>query len=93
MSLKMCDVGSKSMLLGQVLEKFWVCSRGHFFSVILMKLGQNVCLNESRTDLKMGNVRLKTWSLGHILEKPSVHSSGLIFILILMKLDQNVCHD
>ena len=46
-----------------------VHSRGHFFSLIIMKLGQNVCLIKSRTSLKMGHVRSKTRSLGQILEK------------------------
>ena len=36
----------KSMSLGQILEKPYVCSRGHSFSPITMKLGQNICLDE-----------------------------------------------
>ena len=44
-SLKMGHVGTKTRSLGQILEKPSVPSRGHIFSLILMKLGQNVCLN------------------------------------------------
>ena len=49
MSLKLGHVGSKTRSLGQVLEKPCVCSRGHIFSQIIMKLGQNVCLDEGPT--------------------------------------------
>ena len=45
-SLKMGHVGSKTRSLGQMLEKPCVPSRGHIFSPIVMKLGQNVCLDE-----------------------------------------------
>ena len=58
-----------------------VHSRGHIF----MKLGQNVYLMISRTNMKMGK------KLGQILEKPFVRSRGHIFSLIIMKLGQNVC--
>ena len=30
----------------QILEKPCACSRGYIFSPILMKLGQNLCLDE-----------------------------------------------
>ena len=70
-----------------------VRSRGHIFSPILMKLGQNNCLNKSWTSLKLGHVGSKTRSLGQILEKPCVRSRGHIFCPILMKLGQNVCFD
>ena len=46
MSLKMGHVGSKTRLLGQILDKPCVLSRGHIFSPIIMKLGQNVCHDE-----------------------------------------------
>ena len=42
---KMGHVGSETRSLGQILEKPCVCSRGHVFSPIIMKLGQNVCLD------------------------------------------------
>ena len=58
-----------------------------------MKLGQNVCLDDSQTSLKMGLVMSKTMSLGQILEKPCVRSRGHIFSMIIMKFSQNVCLD
>ena len=42
----MGHVWSKTRSIGQILEKLCVCSRGHIFSPIIMKLGQNVCLDE-----------------------------------------------
>ena len=59
MSLKMCHVGSKSRSLGQTLEKPCVRSRGHIFSPIIMKLGQNVCLDEILDELENGSCRVK----------------------------------
>ena len=74
-----------------------VRSRGHIFCPIVMKLGQNVCLDEisdelmkSRMSSKMGHVWSKTRSLGEILEKPCVRSRGHIFSPIIMKLGQNL---
>ena len=90
MSLKMGHLGSKTRSLGQILEKSCVCSRGHIFSAILMKLGQNVCLSKISNEFEMGHVRSKTRSLGQILEKPCVCSRGHIFSPILMKRGQNV---
>ena len=46
MSLKMAHVRSKIMLQGPILEIPCVCSRSHILGPILMKLGQNVCLDE-----------------------------------------------
>ena len=37
---------SKISSLGQILEKSCVCSRDQIFGLILMKLGQGVCLDE-----------------------------------------------
>ena len=39
-------LGQKTRSLGQNSEKPCVHSRGHIFSQIIMKLGQNVCLDE-----------------------------------------------
>ena len=63
---KMGHVGSKTRSPGQILGKPCVCTRGHIFSRILMKVGQDVCLMISRTSLKMGHVWV-TWGqkLGH----------------------------
>ena len=44
--LKMGHVGSKTRSPGLILEKAFVCSRGHIYGLIVMKLGQNVCLDE-----------------------------------------------
>ena len=41
--MKMGHVGSKTRSLGQILEK--PC-KGHIFSPVIMKRGQNVCLDE-----------------------------------------------
>ena len=60
--------GSKTTSLGQILEKPYICSRDLFLVQIFIKLGQNVCLDGSRTNLKMGHVGSKTGSLGQILE-------------------------
>ena len=42
----MGHVGSKTWSLGLILEKNCVRSRGLNFSPIIMKLGQDVCLDE-----------------------------------------------
>ena len=41
-SLKLGHVGSKPRLLGQILEKSWVHSRGDSFDPKFMELYQNV---------------------------------------------------
>ena len=58
-----------------------------------MKLGQNVFLDESCTNLKMGHVGSKYRSQGPILEKPFVCSKGHIFSPIIMKFGQNIFLD
>ena len=68
MSLKMDHVKSKTRSLGQILEKPCVLSRGHIFSLIIMKLDQNVFLMKSRTSLKIGHVGSKTNSQSQILK-------------------------
>ena len=87
----MCHVKTKTRSLGQISEKPYVHSRGHIFSPIIMKLGQNFVLMEFWMCLKKGCVGSKTRSLDQILEKPCVHSKGHIFSLIIVKLGQNVC--
>ena len=42
----MVNVGSKTRSQVQILEKPCVCSRGHIFSLIIMKLGQNVFIDK-----------------------------------------------
>ena len=44
--LQMIHVGSKTWSQGQILEKPCICFRDYIFSLILMKLSQNVCLND-----------------------------------------------
>ena len=83
--LKLGHVGSKSMSLGQILEKRCVCPRTLSFSPILMKLGQNVCLNEILDEFENVVKNLVT------SEKPCVHSRGHVFSSILLKSGQNVC--
>ena len=77
---KIGHVGSKTRSLGQILEKLCTCSRGHIFSPIIMKLGQNVCLDDISQQFQ-------------ILEKPCVRSRGHIFSPIIMKPGQNICLD
>ena len=45
--------------LGQVLEKPFVRSRGHIFSLIIMKHGQNVCLDKISNKFENGSFRVK----------------------------------
>ena len=42
----MGHVGPKTRSLGQILEKPCLRSRGHIFSLMIMKLDQHVCLDE-----------------------------------------------
>ena len=55
MSLKMGHVGSKTRSLGKILEKPYVHSEGHIFCMIVMKLGQNVCLDEISDEVENGS--------------------------------------
>ena len=54
-SSKMGHVGSKTSSLGRILEKPCVRSRGHIFSPIIMKLGQNVYLDEISDKFENGS--------------------------------------
>ena len=45
--------------LGQILEKLCVRTRGHIFSLIIMKLYQNVCLEEISDKSKNGSCQVK----------------------------------
>ena len=89
----MGHVRSKTRSLGQISEKPYVHSRGHIFSPIIMKLGQNVCLDEISDRFESGSCWVKTRSLVQILEKPCVCSRSHIFSMIIIKLGQNVCLD
>ena len=50
---------SKTRSLCQMLEKPCVHSRGHIFSLMIMKLGQNVCLDEILQQFENGSCRVK----------------------------------
>ena len=61
------------------------------FSLIIMKHGQNVCLNEISDKFENGSCQVRIRSLGQRLEKPCAHSRDHIFSPIIMKLAQNNC--
>ena len=58
-SLKMGHVRSKTRSLGQILEKLCVRSKGHIFSPLIMKLGQNVCFDKISDECENGLCRVK----------------------------------
>ena len=61
-SWKRGHVGSKTRSLGQILEKkSCVLSRGYIFSQILMKLGENVCLDEISDKFENGSFQVKKY--------------------------------
>ena len=49
----------KTRSLIPILEKPCVHSRDHIFSLILMKLGRNVCLNEMTDEFESGSCQVK----------------------------------
>ena len=55
----MGHVRSKTRSLGQISGKPCVDSRGHTFSPIIMKLGQNVCLDEVSGEFENGSCCVK----------------------------------
>ena len=55
----MGHVGSKTRSPGQILEKPCVRSRGHSFGWILMKVGQDVCLDEISDEFENGSCGVK----------------------------------
>ena len=84
----MGHVWSKTRSLGQILEK--PCVRS---GLIIMKLGQNVCLHEILDKFEISHVGSKTRSLDQILGKHCFRSRGHIFSPIIMNAGQNVCLD
>ena len=63
----MGHVGSKTKSVGQILKKKkkkkkLVYTRGHIFSLIIMKCGQNVCLDEISDRFENGSCWVKTRS-------------------------------
>ena len=55
----MGHVGSKARSPGQILGKPCVHSRGHIFSRILMKVGQDVCLDDISDEFENGSRGVK----------------------------------
>ena len=55
----MGHVGSKTRSPGQILGKLCVRSRGHIFSWILMKVGQDVCLDDISDEFENGSCGVK----------------------------------
>ena len=51
--------GSKTRSPGQILGKPCVRSRGHIFSRILMKVGQDVCLDDISDEFENGSRGVK----------------------------------
>ena len=90
---KMGHVWSKTRSLGQILDKPCVCSRGLIFCPLIIKLVENVCLDEFLDEFENGSCWVKKRSLGQILEKLSVRSKGHFLYSIIMKLVENVCLD
>ena len=66
--------------LGQLLKKHCVRSEGHISSPTIMKLGQNLCLDEVSDELENG----------HVGSKARSHN---MFSPIIMKPGQNICLD
>ena len=58
-NMKMDHVGSKSRSIGQILEKLCVRSGDHIFSPIIMKLGQNVCHDETSDKIEIQSCVIK----------------------------------
>ena len=56
----MVHVGSKTRSRVQILEKPCVCSRGHIFSLHIMKLGQNVFIDKILVVFENGSFWVKT---------------------------------
>ena len=75
-SWKMAHVGSKTRSLCQILEKPCVCFKGLIFELILMKFGQNVCLDKISDKFKNGsNLRIT-------VQKAQVSDSRAIMALL-----------
>ena len=55
----MGHMGSKTRSPGQILEKPSVRSRGHIFSRILMKVDQDVCLDDISDEFENGSHGVK----------------------------------
>ena len=72
-------VRSKTRSLGQISEKPYVHSRGRIFSLIIMKPGQNVCLDKISDRFENGSCWVKTRSLVQIFKKKLVYDLEATF--------------
>ena len=93
MSLKMGYVRSKTRSLGQILEKLCVCSKGHIFSQIILKPGQNVCLDKMSDYFENRSRGVKSKVTRLNLRKILFSFRGHNISPVIMKLGQNVCLD
>ena len=59
MSSKLGHIGSKTRSVGQIIGKPCEHSRGHIFSPIFMKLGQDDCLDEISDEFEIGSHGVK----------------------------------
>ena len=89
----MGHVGSKTRSLGQILHKPRVRCRCHIFSPIIIKISQDVCLDEIWDESKHWSCLIKNYVAWSNLRKTMLHSRGHIFSQIIMKPGQNVCLD
>ena len=55
----MSYVGSKTRSLGQIFEIHCECSRGHIFSLIIIKIDQNFYLDEISDEYENGSCLVK----------------------------------
>ena len=60
-SLKITHLESKTRSVGQILEKKCVHSRDLFLVQILIKLAQNVCLDDFYDEYENGSFQVKNW--------------------------------
>ena len=59
MCLKIGHFGLKTRSLSRIREKPCILSRGHIFRLILIKLGQNVCLYRMSNEFENGSFQIK----------------------------------
>ena len=81
---KQDHVGSKTRLLGQILEQPCVHSKWHSVYPKFINFVRLLIIIICRSGLKLGHVGSKTRLLGQILEKPCVPSRGHSFDLKFM---------
>ena len=62
---KMGKLGLKTRQLDQISEKLCVAWRGHIFSPILMKLGQNICFDKISDGFESDLCRVNKTKTGH----------------------------